>query len=857
MARTKASGFIELHPIPGGRFDQFMARKRSKVPKDSDKYLNAFVDAYGVDAVENMQEVNIGDYVYDKGTIYALNMNVGRSIPWIEDGLKSVERRVLWIMYKDGLYRGKSDRVAGIAGDMIKYVHPHGDQPIADTIYRLGREKTIMIPYIKRSGSFGNMETMKPAAPRYASASLSNYAYDCFFSEMGAKHPIFDVKDNYKFSEKEPVFLTSRYPNVLMQWNQGIGKGAAAWLGAFNSRDIFKVALKMLDDPDCKVDIYPDTPVPIDIVNKSELRHCFDRSNFKVRMRGKHYAKVDKKYDGAGRVVDKYTLVFTSMPLTVTGEVIRKEIIAINTKDRTKAQKDRRLPEVLHVDIDTSEETVGPGGIEIIIEYEKGYDPEVLAEKLYKSTSLDKTIGVQYNMITDNTPDMFTPRKIMQIWISQRYDQKRRYYHQQALKAARDRAKYEAICIILQISKNTDDAIAIIRAAKNNAEAIKSLMKRFEFTEFQARCITDLQLKNLPKMDIEDVKTARDKAQEEYKYYRKLLTSQDAIKEKIREELEDGLKKYGKERNAEVLTLKEQGIGDPNAKKFLLYNDTEYYCLTNIDDLVKLKGKLGKDCRILGFCNGDSLAIVGRNGLVKVLNGYSISETFSPLSFELISFPSIAGVIALGDDKPTHAAILTDNGYGKVITIDELFRVTKSKVIQIDSKTTVAGVVPIYRSEISGVICAAQNDTVFYTQLSDFPQLSRSALGNRIIKDDNLKLTRVFHVSNDATHVLIYGEFGYGKVLDINLLKYPKKKTASMNLQGKSIMGVTGVVDGAILDCYADKYFGASISIGKTVTITPVDDHPIKFRLSTSISGPVKMFKAGRNEYYEIMWGGV
>ena len=119
MKRDK-NGFLRLTPIPGGRYDRFRQmvqcrEAKEMIPKDPNKLLDAFVDSYGVDKVMNMDVIGLGDYVYDKGVNYSLNVNVGRNIPWIEDGLKSVERRVLFIMHRDKLYNGKFDKVAGIS----------------------------------------------------------------------------------------------------------------------------------------------------------------------------------------------------------------------------------------------------------------------------------------------------------------------------------------------------------------------------------------------------------------------------------------------------------------------------------------------------------------------------------------------------------------------------------------------------------------------------------------------------------------------------------------------------------------------------------------------------------------------
>lgn len=854
MAKKSSSDFITLKPIPGGRYDTWLKKqktKKAKIPKDSDKLIDIFSDAYGTDAIANMTEVDIGDYVYEKGINHSINMNVGRNIPWMEDGLKAVERRILYTMYTEKMYGNRFDKVVNISGIVVARFHPHGDASVSDTLYRLGRSRTMMIPYIRPGGNFGNMETMKPAAPRYASASLSQYAVDCFFSEMGAKYPIFDVKDNYHYSEKEPIFLTSRYPNILMQWNLGIGKGASAWLGAFNSKDIFTVALKMLDDPNCKVEIYPDTPIPVTITNKKELKHCFDLQTFSVKMRGQYKIVTDKKRDERGKIIDKYTVVFTSLPINVTGEVVRNEIIKIKEEDVKKPKSAQRLPEVLNIEVAVNDRT--PGGIEFIVEYERGYDPNALAEKLFRSTSLGITAGVRYTLISDNQPFEYTPRQILMTWIDQRYDQKRRYYHQLALKAARDRAEYEASCILLE-SGNIDKAIEIIKKSKDDAETIKSLMKAFGFTEFQAAIVIRLQLRTLNKVNIDDLKMKRDQAIADYKKYRKLLSDETAIKEAIREELKDGLKKYGKDRLA-VLTNIEPGgqTGDPEGTKRIYWNSEGFMTASTEDDQKALRGRLDKTTKMIEVKNTDKILLVSDSGLVKLLDGYAFNATTATISFGQVAFPNVVGMVKITKDL-THLALVTSMGYGKVIELDDVLKSTKSKIINLPTEDKLVGAVPI-NGKKDGLIVMAANDRMYYTKLDDFPVLKRQALGNRLIKVDPGTINHAFFMNGPSDYIMIYGEYGYVKVVDSRVLKFNKRKASYIDLNGKEIMGAIPIDLQHMPYIYYDE-FGQeefNIEVGKMVKFIQKNGTcNTSFRLGTSISSPVKAFKKGRNEYYQI-----
>src|SRR5699024_10151717 len=167
---------------------------------------------------------------------------------------------------------------------------------------------------------------------------------------------LYDEKDNYAYNGKEPIYLISRYPNILMQWDLGIGKGAMTQLCGFNSIDIFKTTLKLMDDPNAEVHIYPDAPTPVEIVNKADLRDCFDMKTFKIKMVAPYYLEVDQRMNGT-KIEDKYTIVFTALPVGVSGLQIRDELVKIKKEERNA---DKAFPEVLNLEIIADD---SPGGI--------------------------------------------------------------------------------------------------------------------------------------------------------------------------------------------------------------------------------------------------------------------------------------------------------------------------------------------------------------------------------------------------------------------------------------------------------------------------------------------------------------
>lgn len=859
MAKKPQVTLKMLKPIPAGKYERWVTRRRLPwIPKDSTQ-LTKILDMDGSDDIVNMSEVSIGDYIYNKGLIYAMNMNVGRSIPWIEDGLKSVERRVLYMMWKNGLYGKKSTKVASIVGAMIEKVYPHGDQAAGDTIYRLGRSKSMMIPYIQELSNYGNLKDLKPAATRYAEASLSAYAMDCFFGDVGPRRALYDEKDTYEYTDKEPIYLISRYPNILMQWNQGIGKGASSWLGAFNSTDIFNAALKLMDNPNARIDIYPDAPVPVEIVNTEELRGCFDMAKFKVHMRAPYHVEVDQRMNGT-KIENKYTIVFTALPLNVTGDQVYKEVQNIRLEDQKKTTK--RLPEVINIEpvVDRHSD----GGIQIIVEYEYGYDPHVLAEKLYKSTSLGKMIGVKYSLISDYKPEFWTPRRVLLQWIQQRYDQKRRYYQQKVIESAYNRAKYEAIATVLATSDATDKAIYIIRHAANDAESIATLRKEFNFTEFQCRVILSIEIRNLQKMDIKETIRKRDAAKASYKQYRSYLSEESAVKEAVRAELKEGLKKYGRKRMAVLTNLETEGVGEPNDSKFLLYNNEYYFCYETQVELAAILPNINNTYRLTSIQNADSVLVFTRNGMLKILNGYAFNKTCTGVNMKMLGVEDVVSIMPGTPAKGYGTvAMVTEQGYGKLMDLKEVAKSVKSRVINLNADDYLADVIQIEDDpHIETIIGMTQGDKMYYLKVSDFPRYKRSSAGNRMVKGvKGLKLERMVYLnaSDNPDYLLVYGESGYMKLIDASFLTFSKRGNNTVSLQGKRILGATllhGVEDTVQL------YYGKAgnncvnevkIQVGKMVKFQITDTgEEQRFKMSTSIGTPVKVLKVARNEWYDI-----
>lgn len=822
-----------------------------------DKEASAFAeDLYGDSGigVAVTKELPLGDYVMNKSILSGANVNIGRSLPWLEDGLKFVERRVLYTMFKAGWTANRSRvKVATVVGRMIETVYPHGDAPPAQTIYRLGRNFQAMIPYIDGHGGYGNAITMQAAAPRYAEARLSKYAMDCFFSEEDGLGPVYDVKEAYTKTDIEPVYLATRFPNILMQWNFGIGFGAATVFAAFNSKEIMEATLELIDHPRAKIDIYPDTPANLNIVNKKQLKGCFDKTDFKVKVQAPYYVDIMNGRDRNGNKYEKHVVVFTSCPMQTRGELIEEQVRKIKRADESRDAASKKLPEVINVHAAIKPKG-DPGDLMFVVEYERGYDPNALAEKLLKMTSLGMTYGAKYMVAHDYQPKLYTPRQILLEWIKIRFDQKRRYFTQKKKIASRDKASAKALIIILSDTKNggMDKCIKIIRGSKNDDEAKEKLRNTFGLTEFQATIVMNLRLKVLNAANLQAERDKYQKACDEYDKYTALCREKN-IREAIKEDLRYGIKHYSMRRRGKLMDAKEDLMESSDESKILIYNDSQFFCIEKYDELPVIASSIDKSFKIIKMTNADNLVLFNKKGQMKVLNGYAFSLTKAGIAMDKVAFSDVVHIEVISNIATKDLVFVTRDGYGKIMNYSECGKSVKGKVITLNSGDELVDVVPIDKSGIVGLI---DNDTVYYVKPENIPTLKRSATGNRLVKTKTpVNITGVVYAGEACPYVLVYGESGYIKLLDTAYLGFSKRGVDSISMKGKGVYDIVPLAGReANVTLYNRKgVTKLKITVDDRIRFETENGSKKSFPLSTTISNPVKLLSATKYEFYRII----
>lgn len=482
---------------------------------------------------------------------YAMSVIISRAIPEI-DGFKPSHRKLLFTMYKMGLLRGNRTKSANIVGQTMK-VNPHGDIPIYETMVRLSAGNgSLNTPFVDSKGNFGKQysKDMAYAAARYTEAKLAAIAQE-IFGEI--EENTVEFIDNYDGTMKEPVLLPVRFPNILVNPNQGIAVGMANYICGFNLTEVCNATIALLKDPKADSHQYmlaPDFPSGGDIVYKEEeIRKIFDTGRGSFKLRGKYH------YDKKQNCIEIYQI-----PYNTTVEAIIDKII-----DLVKTNKVREI-------VDVRDET-DLAGLKITIDLRRNTDIDILMHKIFAATPLESTISCNFNILIRGTPRVMGVNEILNEWIDFRMDCVRNKYLYNIEKME---AKHHLLLGLEKLLVDIDKAIKIIRETETEKLVIPNLMEGFEITNEQAEFIAEIRLRNLNQEYILKRIAEIESLAKEIKRLTTIVKSDKRIKTIIAKELAEISTKHGGERNTSIITddeieevSEEDMIEDYNVKVFV------------------------------------------------------------------------------------------------------------------------------------------------------------------------------------------------------------------------------------------------------------------------------------------------
>ena len=459
---------------------------------------------------------------------YAMSVIMSRAIPEI-DGFKPSHRKLLYTMYKMGLLTGARSKSANIVGATMK-LNPHGDQAIYETMVRLTRgNETLLHPYIDSKGNFGKAysKNMQYAASRYTEAKLDPICNELFADiEKDAVRFV----PNYDNTMQEPTLFPVRFPSVLVNSNTGIAVGMASNICSFNLKEVCETTIELIKDPD--FDVTETLKAPdfsgggFVVYEPDKIREAYNTGRGSIRVRGKY------KYDKSNNCID-----ITEIPPTTTSEAIIDKVI-----EHVKAGKLREINDIR----DETDKT----GLKITIDLKRGADPEKVAQFLYKKTPLEDPFPCNFNVLIEGTPMTMGVADILSEWIAFRMECVKNRTHFELEKA---KNKLHLLLGLEKILLDIDKAIKIVRGTEEESDVVPNLMIGFGIDEIQAEYVAEIKLRHLNRefilkrlSDIEDLKKSIEDMQN-------ILDSKNRIKRIIVSELQDVIKKYGKERKTQLL----------------------------------------------------------------------------------------------------------------------------------------------------------------------------------------------------------------------------------------------------------------------------------------------------------------
>lgn len=809
---------------------------------------------------KRMEETDLASYIDEKSIIYGINRNIARDIPSMMDGLTPVERRMLYSMFCDGLsHKVKRERVATIIGSTIERVYPHGDGPLDQTNARIGRHWNMMIPYLDGEGNFGDMQTKKAAGMRYRKARLSEYAWDCFFSETDKNNPNFDVKDNYNYSGVEPIWLPTKYPNILMQWNTGIGIGISSNIGAFNTKELLEATIRLIDDADAKIDLYPDTPLPLFITNKKALKGCFDKNSFTLETEAPYEVEIQKKASGE----DIVFVIFKSVSISASIESIEAKIKDIKKSDETSAVK--KLKEVKDVIISVSVgDTKGrkekspedTKKLDFFIQCEKGYDPHMVAQKILSMTQFGISTAVSYNVVHEGALVQSTPRGILLEWIDNRISQKYRIIQQELARLFYDILIAEGMLKIHGIKDGVDKFIKIVRfhkgkdgKAATRAELVEELVSYFKLNPKQAEYILRSDIASLSSLSIKELEEHTSKLRKRYDELSDICNDDD-VKKIIKEELEEGIKKYGAPRNATFKNKQEIKVED----LYLVYSDKGYYCVSDLS----YKMEVDKSYSVCKFNTEDHLVIFYKNGTVLTTSGMHFKELLDGSNSAMLVTEThgvkMLDIIHIYTDnkKNKFVTIATKNGFIKMLEYKDITKKSSTSIIKLEQGDEVSAV-RVLTDVSESIFGFNMDDQMYYCTGEDIPLQKRGSSGTKIFKKAKSQISSISQINRYDEFIIMYGDSGYVKILDAAYLSTGGKKNDYISMMGKNIKGVVSFKNKGKISLYElTGEIEIRIEVKGDEVFMYAGDKVSKIKLSSTIGASAKLFKKSKNELYEI-----
>ncbi|MDZ7705975.1 MAG: DNA gyrase subunit A [Trueperaceae bacterium] len=477
--------------------------------------------------------VTITDEIKSSFINYAMSVIVDRALPDVRDGLKPVQRRILYAMHQEGLASNrKHSKSAGVVGEVIKKYHPHGDMAVYDAMVRMAQPWNLRYTLVDGQGNFGSIDGDPAAAYRYTEARLTSAAEAML---VDIEKETVDFKENYDGTTEEPEVLPSALPNMLINGAAGIAVGMATNIAPHNLSEVVDGLVAMVDNPDIDLDGLmryikgPDFPTG-GVMSRVGIRKAFETGRGSIKLQAK--VRFEERNNREMIVVTEipYQINKTSLIQNAASLVRNKKIEDIsNIRDESDRQ-----------------------GMRIVFELKRGAHPELVLNQLYKYTTLQTTFSVNNLAIVGRSPKVLSLRETLSLFLEHRRDVVRRRSVYELRKAKERAHVVEGYLKALDI---LDEVIVLIRASQDGPAARAGLVETYEFSETQAQAVLDMRLQRLTGLEREKLQGEYDELQQEIARLETILGDETELNKVIRSELREIKKNFGDERRTQISDL--------------------------------------------------------------------------------------------------------------------------------------------------------------------------------------------------------------------------------------------------------------------------------------------------------------
>ncbi|MDP4042796.1 DNA gyrase subunit A [Mycoplasmopsis arginini] len=751
------------------------------IPQDKEGYT---VQSQILDSEENgLKPADLATVMKNSFLEYAMSVIVARALPDARDGLKPVHRRILYGMSELGMFHNvQHKKSARIVGDVLGKYHPHGDSSVYEAMVRMAQDFSLRYPLIDGHGNFGSIDGDSAAAMRYTEARMSKIAGAMV---DGIKKNTVDFIDNYDGTEKEPVVLPSRFPNLLVSGSYGIAVGMATSIPPHNLGEVIDGVCALAKTPDITIAELmqyiqgPDFPTGGIIFDKEGLIRAYETGVGRVTIRSK--ATIQELSNGKSKIL------ITEIPYGKNKSSLIESI--------SHLIKDKKIEGISDFRDESNRD-----GIRIVIEIKKNYVPEVILNKLFKLTEFQTRFSFNMVALVNNEPQKLNLKSALEVYLQHQINVVTRRLQ---FDLEKDLARAHILEGLKICVENIDRVIAIIKQSKTDAEAQKKLSDEFNLTEIQTKAVVDMRLGRLTGLAIEKMNEELNQLHERIAEYRRILGDKNALIDLIIKELQELKEAYGDKRKSEINW---EEVSDINNEDLIPRKDVVITVTTNgylkrLDlDEYKEQGRGGigvstaktyqdDDIQDILVANTHTdLLIFTTDARVYRVRGYEV-----PIGTKQSKGVPIVNIIgSLGkDEKVVKILSVDDSDYEKekfLITATKKGIIKKSslslyKLINKNGKlafglkegdTLVDALVATNSEEI---YIAANNSKMCRFDIADINSMGRIAAGVIGIKlSDNEKVVSV-STSSEGKYIFSLGANGFGKLSPVDTFRKTRRNS--------------------------------------------------------------------------------